>query len=38
MIDKDRKPVWRPANLAEVDEQTVAAHFAPLGDNDLTFV
>ena len=38
VIDKDRKPVWQPATLAEVDDDAVAAHFAPLGQNDLTFV
>ena len=37
VIDKDRNPVWQPATLAEVDEETVARHFAPPADGDLTF-
>jgi enoyl-CoA hydratase len=31
LIDKDNLPVWKPATLAEVREEQVAAHFAPFG-------
>ena len=37
VIDKDRAPKWRPAGLAEVTDEMVAAHFAPLGERDLVF-
>ncbi len=37
LIDKDQKPRWRPASLADVDAATVARYFAPLGGRDLTF-
>ncbi len=37
VIDKDRTPKWRPASLAEVGEDLVAAHFAPPADGDLVF-
>ncbi len=37
VIDKDRKPVWRPATLAEVTPEIVERHFRSLGENDLTF-
>ena len=37
VIDKDRAPKWRPASLAEVGEELVAAHFAPPADGDLAF-
>lgn len=37
LIDKDQKPVWKPATLAEVTDQDIAAYFAPLGGRDLTF-
>ncbi|THA77612.1 enoyl-CoA hydratase/isomerase family protein [Streptomyces sp. A0642] len=35
IIDKDRSPRWRPAELAEVTDEEVARHFAPLGDGEL---
>ena len=30
IIDKDRKPVWTPARLAEVDSSDIDRYFAPL--------
>jgi enoyl-CoA hydratase len=30
VVDKDNAPRWNPANLSEVSEVSVAAHFAPL--------
>lgn len=35
IVDKDNKPRWRPAGLADVPEAEVARHFAPLGENEL---
>lgn len=38
LIDKDRNPRWQPARLADVDQASVEAFFAPLdgGELDLT--
>jgi enoyl-CoA hydratase len=35
IVDKDNKPRWRPAALAEVSEAEVERHFAPLGAGEL---
>jgi enoyl-CoA hydratase/carnithine racemase len=35
IVDKDNKPRWQPATLAEVSETEVERHFAPLGDAEL---
>jgi enoyl-CoA hydratase len=37
LIDRDRKPQWRPATLAEVTDSMVDAYFAPIGDRELRF-
>ena len=35
IVDKDNKPRWQPATLAEVSEGEVERHFAPLGGAEL---
>ena len=35
IIDKDNKPRWHPATLAEVSDAEVERHFAPLGADEL---
>jgi enoyl-CoA hydratase len=35
LIDRDRKPQWRPAILTEVTDSAVDAYFAPIGDREL---
>jgi len=35
IIDKDLKPAWQPAALAQVSDAQVEAHFAPLGATEL---
>jgi len=35
IIDKDNKPRWQPATLAEVSEAEIERHFAPLGADEL---
>jgi enoyl-CoA hydratase len=32
IIDKDNRPRWRPATLAEIGEAEIARHFAPVED------
>ena len=35
IVDKDNKPRWQPAKLAEVSDVDVERHFAPLGPDEL---
>ena len=35
LIDKDRRPAWRPAVLAAVTDSAISAYFAPLGTRKL---
>ncbi len=37
IIDKDRRPAWQPASLAEVDNDLVESYFAPADGPDLDF-
>lgn len=37
VIDKDGAPRWRPARLDAVDDDAIAAYFAPLGADELDF-
>ena len=35
LVDKDRKPNWKPNNIQDVDETRVNLFFEDLGDLDL---
>jgi enoyl-CoA hydratase len=35
LVDKDNKPIWDPAMLADVSEAEIERHFAPLAGRDL---
>lgn len=37
IIDKDNAPVWAPAELEQVSDGAVAAYFASLGEDELSF-
>lgn len=37
VVDKDQKPAWKPATLAEVSDADIDAYFAPLPDGDLRY-
>ncbi len=37
LIDKDQKPRWRPATLAEIGGDLLAGYFAPIGARELHF-
>jgi enoyl-CoA hydratase len=35
IVDKDNRPVWRPASGERPDPEAIDAYFAPLGANEL---
>jgi enoyl-CoA hydratase len=35
LIDRDRKPQWRPATLGEVSDRMIDTYFAPIGAREL---
>ena len=35
IIDKDNRPAWRPADLAQVSDGDIDAYFSPLGEEEL---
>src|SRR5436190_20265425 len=37
VVDKDQKPRWRPATLAEVTDPMIDAYFTSIGDRELKF-
>ena len=37
IVDKDRKPAWRPDSIERVTPEIVERHFQPLGSLELTF-
>ncbi len=37
IIDKDQSPHWRPGPGDALEESAIAAYFAPLGEDELTF-
>jgi enoyl-CoA hydratase len=37
LVDRDQKPHWSPATLAEVSEGMIDAYFAPIGGRELRF-
>ena len=37
LIDKDQKPRWQPATLAEIGGDLLAGYFAPIGARELHF-
>jgi len=37
LVDKDRKPHWRPERLADVSSEDIEAHFEDLGEGELGF-
>ncbi|MBT8470995.1 MAG: enoyl-CoA hydratase/isomerase family protein [Marinicaulis sp.] len=36
IIDKDRNPNWKPAEISDVSDDEAAQYFEPLGDDELT--
>ena len=37
LVEKDRKPAWKPSNIKDIDDDRVNKFFESLGDQDLIF-
>ena len=35
LVEKDRKPIWKPNDILNVDEKLIQEHFRDLGDKEL---
>ncbi len=38
IIEKDQKPVWTPARIEDISQTDIESYFAPLPNNELTFL
>ncbi|MBV9584220.1 MAG: enoyl-CoA hydratase/isomerase family protein [Alphaproteobacteria bacterium] len=37
LVDRDQRPRWDPASLAEIDDSLIDSYFAPIGQSELRF-
>jgi len=37
LVDKDRKPKWKPKNILEIDDSLINEYFSELGKKELFY-